>query len=77
MQRPGALPRVFFFPRKVERTLMARIRITRKDGTATPYFWVDRDSDRKHLTVYKRTPDGIKRMKGVTFDAVQNRFNKD
>ena len=56
---------------------MARIMITKKDGTKTPYFWIDRDSDRKHLTVYKKTPDGVKRMKGVSFDAVENRFNKD
>ena len=55
---------------------MARITIYKKDGTKTPYFWIDRDSDRKHLTVYKRTPDGVKRMKGVHFDAVANRFEK-
>ena len=56
---------------------MARITITKKDGTKTPYFWLDRDSDRTHLTVYKRTADGVKRMRGVTFDAVKNRINKD
>lgn len=55
---------------------MARVPIVRKDGTKTPYFWLDRDSDRKYLTVYKKTPDGIKRMKGVYFDAVANRIHK-
>ena len=55
---------------------MAKVMITKKDGTKTPYFWNDRDSDRKHLTVYKKTKDGIKRMTGVRFDAVANQFNK-
>ena len=55
---------------------MARIMIVKRDGTKTPYFWIDRDSDRTHLTVYKKTEDGIKRMKGVHFDALKNRFHK-
>ena len=55
---------------------MARITITKKNGTPTPYFWIDRDSDRKFLTVYKRTADGIKKMKGVHFDATENRIHK-
>jgi hypothetical protein len=55
---------------------MARIMITKKDGSPTPYFWIDRDSDRTYLTVYKRTPDGIKKMKGVHFDAIKNRIHK-
>ena len=55
---------------------MARITITKKDGSKTPYFWNDRDSDRTHLTVYKRTADGIKRMTGVHFNAVENRIHK-
>jgi hypothetical protein len=56
---------------------VAKIQIVKKDGTKTPYFWVDRDSDRQHLTVYKKTPDGIKRMKGVHYDALTNRFHKE
>ena len=55
---------------------MARITITKKNGSPTPYFWLDRDSDRTHLTVYKKTEDGIKRMKGVHFDATKNRIHK-
>ena len=55
---------------------MARIMIVKKNGTKTPYFWLDRDSDRTHLTVYKKTADGIKRMKGVHYDAVANRMHK-
>lgn len=56
---------------------MAKVKITKKDGTATPYFWSDReDSDRNHKTVYKQTSDGVKRMKGVHFDPVTNRMHK-
>ena len=55
---------------------MARIMIVKKNGTKTPYFWNNRDSDRKNLTVYKKTSDGIKRMTGVHFDAVANQFHK-
>lgn len=55
---------------------MAKIRIFRKDGTPTPYFWSDRDSDRTNLTIYKKTPDGVKRMRGVHYDAVAGRVRK-
>ena len=57
---------------------MARkIKIFKKDGTATPFFWSDRDGeDRTTLTVYKQTDDGIKRMTGVHFDATKNAFIK-
>ena len=55
---------------------MARIMITKRDGTPTPYFWIDRDSDRTYLTVYKKTPDGVKRMRGVHYDAVNKRIHK-
>jgi hypothetical protein len=57
---------------------MAKVKIFKKDGTPTPYFWLNRDSgDRTSETVYKRTPDGIKRMKGVHFNAVTNRMHKE
>jgi hypothetical protein len=56
---------------------MARIRITKKDGTPTPYFWSDKDgTDRTQQTVYKQTESGIKRMRGVRFDAVSKRMRK-
>lgn len=56
---------------------MAKIKITKKDGTPTPYFWSNRDvTDRTHLTVYKQTDKGVKRMTGVHFDAVANAFQK-
>ncbi len=56
---------------------MARVKIFKKDGTPTPYFWSDRDSDRKNLTVYKQTDDGVKRMRGVHYDAVARRMRKE
>lgn len=57
---------------------MARIRIYKKDGTPTKFFWTDKDtSDRLHKTVYKKTADGVKRMRGVHFDVEKNRFNKE
>lgn len=56
---------------------MARVKISKKDGTSTPYFWSDSDDgDRSHKTVYKQTSDGVKRMTGVHFDAVTNRMHK-
>lgn len=58
-------------------SLMARIRISKKDGTSTPYFWSDKDgSDRTRQTVYKQTVEGVKRMKGVSFNSVTNRMRR-
>lgn len=54
-----------------------KIKICKKDGTPTQYFWSDKDgTDRTHQTVYKQTNDGIKRMTGVHFDAVANQIHK-
>ena len=56
---------------------MARIQIRKKDGTDTPYFWSDEDKTAKtEKTVYKATPEGVKRMRGVHFDAVAQRIVK-
>jgi hypothetical protein len=56
---------------------MAKVKIFKKDGTPTSYFWSNKDGvDRTQATVYKQTSDGVKRMKGVRFDAVSNRMNK-
>ena len=56
---------------------MAKIKIFKKDGTPTEYFWSNKHTgDRTFQTVYKKTTDGIKRMKGVHFDAVNNRMVK-
>jgi hypothetical protein len=56
---------------------MARITITRKNGTTTQYFWSDTDSTpSSEKTVYKQTAEGVKRMRGVHFDASANRIVK-
>ena len=56
---------------------MARTRITKKDGSPTPFFWSDKDgNDRAHKTVFKETPKGVKRKKGVRFDVDTNRIHK-
>jgi hypothetical protein len=57
---------------------MARFKISKKDGTPSPYFWSDKDgTERTQKRVYKKTEDGVKRMKGVTFNATTNRIQKD
>ncbi|CAN5775260.1 hypothetical protein BH23GEM10_BH23GEM10_09670 [soil metagenome] len=57
---------------------MAKVnKIFKKDGTPTSYFWSDKDGkDRSRQVVYKKTEDGVKRMRGVHFDAVENRMHK-
>jgi len=56
---------------------MARIMIRKKNGTSSRYFWSDTDAnDTPRKTVYKQTSDGIKRMKGVHYDATENRIVK-
>lgn len=56
---------------------MARIKITKKDGSSTPYFWSDKNkADRTMRTVYKQTGEGIKRMKGVRFNSETNRMRR-
>jgi len=56
---------------------MAKVRIFKKDGTPTQYFWSSKNAaDRTSLTVYKQTSEGIKRMKGVTYDAETNTFHR-
>jgi hypothetical protein len=57
---------------------MAKVKIFKKDGTPTPYFWSNRDSgDGTAVTVYKRTSDGVKRMRGVRFNSVTNQMRRD
>jgi hypothetical protein len=57
---------------------MARFKIAKRDGTPTPYFWSDKDgSQLDGKTVYKKTEDGVKRMRGVSYDAKKLKMNKD
>ena len=56
---------------------MAKVKIYKRDGTPTPYFWSDKKGgDPMRKVVYKHTTDGIKRMRGVHFDAVAKRIRK-
>jgi hypothetical protein len=57
---------------------VAKIRIFKKNGTRTSYFWSNKHSgDRAFMTVYKQTAaDGVKRMKGVHFNATTNTMHK-
>jgi hypothetical protein len=52
---------------------MAKVKIVKRDGTATSYYWSSTDEGAPdRVAVYKRTNDGITRMKGVTFNTVTN-----
>ncbi|MEX0893421.1 MAG: hypothetical protein WEB88_14740 [Gemmatimonadota bacterium] len=56
---------------------MAKVKIFKKDGTPTPFYWLNQDSvDRKRAEVFKRTSEGIKRLKGVRFNTVSNRMRR-
>jgi hypothetical protein len=57
---------------------MSKIKIARKDGSPSPYFWSETDgSEPATKTVYKATDTGeVKRMTGVHFDATANRIVK-
>jgi hypothetical protein len=51
--------------------------IYKKDGSPSPYFWSDEDgTDADRKTVYKKTGDGIKRMRGVHFDAKRKKIRR-
>lgn len=56
---------------------MVRVAIVKRDGTATPYFWLAGEADRTNVRVYKETPEGLKRMKSVRFDVVARKFFRD
>lgn len=56
---------------------MARMSISRKDGSPSPYFWSDKDgSAPTRKRVYKETSDGVTRMRGVRFDSLKNRIRR-
>jgi hypothetical protein len=56
---------------------MAKVMISKKNGTPTPYFWSDKEvGDRASRTVYKQTEEGVKRIKGVRFNSVTNRMRR-
>lgn len=52
------------------------VKILKKNGSPSPHFWSDKDEDARK-TVYKRTQNGIWRMRGVYCDAEAKRVRKD
>lgn len=57
---------------------MAKTKIYKTDGKPTPYFWSDRDGEEQTaVTVYKQTASGVKRMRGVRFNAITNEMKRD
>lgn len=57
---------------------MAKTKIFKKDGTPTACFWSDKDGEeRSAVTVYKKTADGVKRMRGVHFNTITGLMKKD
>ena len=57
---------------------MAKVKIVRPDGSPSPFFWDDKkDADAEYKTVYKKTPSGVKRLRGYTYDLAGNTFKKD
>ena len=57
---------------------MARVKIVRPDGRPSPYFWKDEKEGAKPLkTVYKKTSEGVKRLRGVRYDLANNTFIRD
>jgi hypothetical protein len=56
---------------------MARVKILKKDGTETPFFWLEKDKESRTKTVYKETPEGVKRMRGVRFNPTTNQMRAD
>ena len=52
--------------------------ILKKSGAPSPFFYNEADAaDPARHTVYKQTDDGVKRMRGVTYDTATQQVNKD
>ena len=48
-----------------------------KHGKQTDYFWSDKHADDpKRATVFRKTVDGIKKMRGVLFDSKAGKIVK-
>ncbi len=56
---------------------MARHPITDKHGKSTEYFWSDKHaSNPEQAVVFRKTEEGIKKMRGVVFDSKAGRIIK-
>ena len=56
---------------------MARHPISDKNGKPTEYFWSDKHAtDPQKVTVFRKTEEGVKKIRGVTFDSKAGRIVK-
>ena len=56
---------------------MARHPITDKNGKSTEYFWSDKHAaDPQRATVFRKTEEGIKKIRGVHFDSKAGKIVK-
>lgn len=56
---------------------LSRTHIVRRDGTPSSYFWSDDDlSAATCKRVYRETPGGVERMRGVRFDSLKKRMHR-
>ena len=56
---------------------MARHPISDKHGRPTEYFWSDKHAENpQRATVFRKTESGIKKMRGVHFDAKAGKIVK-
>ena len=56
---------------------MARHPISDKNGKPTEYFWSDKHATApERVTVFRKTEEGVKKMRGVIFDSKAGRIVK-
>ena len=56
---------------------MARHPITDKNGKPTEYFWNDKNATNpEQVVVFRKTEEGVKKMRGVVFDSKAGRIVK-
>ena len=57
---------------------MARHTIHNKQGKPTDYYWSDKHAtDPSRATVFRKTEEGIKKMRGVHFDCKTGKMVKE
>jgi hypothetical protein len=56
---------------------MARHTILNKAGKSTDYYWTDKHADDPtRVTVFRKTEDGVKKIRGVVFDSKAGKIVK-
>jgi hypothetical protein len=52
---------------------MAKVKIQKRDGSPTNYCWSSTDAGAPtRVAVFKQTANGLRRMRGVTFNTLTN-----